>query len=125
VQRSELGTYTPSSAQLANIQDNATGVGGASEAVQTIPEGDGAVSEPSMTTVVGGPGVVKPVGTTSRGIVYPDYMQGDRPFEDYIQMLVRSELAGQGIPLNEPFQVAELGSSKGVAKGPEIQRILK
>lgn len=123
--RSESSTYLPSSGQLASIQSNE--LGGATDlATQTIFGNDlsGAVTPPRTTTVVGGPGVVKRVGTTSRGIVYPDPTQGDHPFEDYIQMLVRSELAGQGVPLNEPFQVAELGTSKGGAKGPEIQRIV-
>ena len=32
---------------------------------------------------------------------------GDAPLESYVKMLVASELAAQGVPTNEPFQVNE------------------
>jgi hypothetical protein len=32
---------------------------------------------------------------------------GDAPLESYVKMLVSSELASQGVPTNEPFQVNE------------------
>jgi hypothetical protein len=34
-------------------------------------------------------------------------MGGGTPLEDYVKMLVNSQLAAQGVPTNEPFQVNE------------------
>jgi len=32
---------------------------------------------------------------------------GDAPLESYVKLLVNSQLAKQGVPMNEPFQVRE------------------
>jgi hypothetical protein len=73
--------------------------------------GSGAVSPPSTSQYVSGNAVVRQYGATggppsaanSTGI-------DDSPLESYVRMLVTSELAAQGIPTNEPFQVNEVQS---------------
>lgn len=51
------------------------------------------------------PGNVRPVGAAAPSFPSGGGLQGimGGPFENYIQMLVRSELASQGVPMNEPF----------------------
>ena len=66
--------------------------------------GDGAVSPGATSDYVGGNGVVRRITDESiRGLNNsPDLTQS--PIENYVRMLVRSELASEGIPMIEPFQ---------------------
>jgi hypothetical protein len=66
--------------------------------------GDGAVSPGATSDYVGGNGVVRKITDESiRGLNNsPDLTQS--PIENYVRMLVRSELASEGIPMIEPFQ---------------------
>lgn len=60
--------------------------------------------------VVSAPGTVRPASATSERPTFPAAVSAteDRPFETYVQMLVRSEMAAQGVPTNEPFQVEQV-----------------
>ena len=71
--------------------------------------GDGAVSPPSTSKYATGNGVVRPYGASAARtpIANPTGL-GDAPLESYVKMLVSSELAAQGVPTNEPFQVNEV-----------------
>jgi cytoskeletal protein RodZ len=82
---------------------------------QNVPEEDKEEEAPAGSSTISAPGVTRPVGSTSERPTYPDatILEEDRPFETYIQMLVRSELAAQGVPTNEPFQVADVINGAG------------
>ena len=60
--------------------------------------------------VVTAPGVLRPANASSERPTFPAAVNlaEDRPFETYVQMLVRSEMAAQGVPTNEPFQIEEV-----------------
>lgn len=105
----------PTAAELAMAQDSGI-LGGnelnaPAEYLGARGAGDGAVSPPSTSQYVSGNGVVRRYGATggppsaanSTGL-------GDAPLESYVKMLVTSELAAQGVPTNEPFQVNEVQS---------------
>jgi hypothetical protein len=76
--------------------------------------GAGAVSPPKTSKYISGNAVLRPFGATGGP---PSAVNatglGDAPFETYIKMLVTSELASQGIPTNEPFQVKEKDRNMG------------
>ena len=68
--------------------------------------GDGAVSPPKTSNYVSGNAVLRRVGASGVPITAVNATGlGAAPFETYIKMLVSSELAAQGIPTNEPFQI--------------------
>lgn len=68
----------------------------------------GPVSPATSYSNVTAPGVARPVGASSvPASVRHDPALGDAPLESYVKMLVNSQLAAQGIPTNEPFQVRE------------------
>jgi hypothetical protein len=70
--------------------------------------GGGAVSPPKTSKYVSGNGVLRPYGATgARATGGNPTGLGDAPLESYVKMLVSSELAAQGVPTNEPFQVNE------------------
>jgi hypothetical protein len=113
-QRSEQSDYKASAGELAKIQDDLLDGNEAAPAgaVQTVPATGGAVSPPAMKDSVGAPGVSRLLG--SGGSVSGSWPaaasldgQGGA-FESYVQMLVKSELAGQGIRTNEPFKSTAL-----------------
>ena len=110
--RSERGDYKPSADQLGMTQSN--------EWVDTWPKvdvqgsrwgggpgvlGSSPVSAATTTSQVTGNAVVRPVG--AQGGPYSITNQPDlftSPFEEYVKVLIKSELAATGIPTNEPFQ---------------------
>jgi hypothetical protein len=79
-----------------------------SKGAGVLGTGSGAVSPPKLYTTVSGNGLVRRVGQSSVpfGISKSADLQAS-PLEDYVKLLVRSELASEGIPMNEPFQVNE------------------
>jgi hypothetical protein len=86
-------TALSDSGREVNIQGSGRGVIGA-----------GPVSAPTTTTQVSGNGVVTP---GARGGPYKFTNQPDlhtSPFEAYLKVLIKSELAAEGVPLTEPFQ---------------------
>jgi hypothetical protein len=110
--RSERGDYKPSADQLGMTQSN--------DWVDTWPKvdiqgsrwgggpgvlGSSPVSAATTTSQVTGNAVVRPVG--AQGGPYSITNQPDlftSPFEEYVKVLIKSELAATGIPTNEPFQ---------------------
>jgi hypothetical protein len=111
--RSESGDYKPDDKELNLVQDN-TALSGlemniaGSRGAGVLGTGSGAVSPPKLYTTVSGNGLVRRVGQSSVpfGISKSADLQVS-PLEDYVKLLVRSELASEGIPMNEPFQVNE------------------
>jgi hypothetical protein len=128
--RSESGDYKPDEKELNLVQDNSALSGldmdiTGSRGGGVRGTGSGAVSPPKLYTTVSGNGLVRRVGQSSVpfGISKSADLQAS-PLEDYVKLLVRSELASEGIPMNEPFQVNEtqaLGNAeeylKKVTKG--------
>jgi hypothetical protein len=115
----------PTAAELHAAQDNSAGMPGAE-----VP-GTGTtrpVSPATVYTVVTAPGVARPVGSTSERPTFPDAsgLTGlePGPFETYIKMLVRSELAAGGVVHNEPF-VANEPTAIGNATGYMKERMTK
>jgi hypothetical protein len=111
--RSESGDYKPDEKELNLAQDNSALSGlemdiAGSKGAGVLGTGDGAVSPPKLYTTVSGNGLVRRVGQSSVpfGISKSADLQAS-PLEDYVKLLVRSELASEGIPMNEPFQVNE------------------
>lgn len=83
-------------------------------------------SGPQPAPTVTAPGVSRPLGATSQQTSYPAAagLSGS-PFDDYIKILVRSELASQGVPMNEPFQVNDvLANTTGYFKA-KAERLAK
>jgi hypothetical protein len=82
--------------------------------------GAGAVSPPSTSRYATGNGVLRPYGASgARAPGANPTALGDSPLESYVKMLVSSELAAQGVPTNEPFQVNEveaIPNAEGVLK---------
>jgi len=105
--RSERGDYKPGAAELNMIEDNTvTSVPGKNVDVAGKGViGSGPVTAPKTTSQVSGNGVVRPVGAT--GGPYAITNQPSlftSPFEEYVKVLIKSELAAGGVPTNEPFQ---------------------
>ncbi len=66
------------------------------------------VSPAKTYSHVTAPGVARPVGARSiPPLVRHDPAFGDAPLESYVKLLVNSQLAKQGVPMNEYFQVRE------------------
>lgn len=108
--RSERGNYKPSSDQLNLIQDNIalSDSGKGVDIAKPIGSGvigSGPVSAAKTTPQVTGNGVVTTPG--AKGGPYTFTNQPNlftSPFEEYVKVLIRSELANGGIPTDEPFQ---------------------
>lgn len=100
--------YKPSAAELNMIQDNVPfsttrkGVDIAAP-IGTGVIGSGPVSVARTTAQVTGNGVV----AGAKGGPYTITNQPNlftSPFEEYVKLLIKSELAAEGVPTNEPFQ---------------------
>lgn len=111
--RSESSDYKPGADELNLAQDNSALSGldmdiAGSKGAGVLGTGSGAVSPPTLYTTVSGNGLVRRVGQSSVpfGISKSADLQAS-PLEDYIKLLVRSQLASEGVPTNEPFQVNE------------------
>ena len=110
---SQSGDYIPSAAELDMAQNNMALAGNELNVAgpgYTGPRGagSGAVSPPTTYTNVSGNGVLRRVGISSvPGGISRSADLAASPLEDYVKLLVRSELASEGIPMNEPFQVNE------------------
>jgi len=61
----------------------------------------------SSKPMVTAPGVARPLGASSIPATVKHDTGDDAPLESYVKMLVNSQLAEQGLPTNEPFQVLE------------------
>ena len=97
----------PTDADLARAQDSGL-LGGnelnaPAEYLGARGAGAGAVSPPRTYNTVSGNGVVRRLGDSSIPVTAVNSSTGN-PLDDYIKMIVRSQLAAQGVPTNEPFQ---------------------
>ena len=82
--------------------------------------GAGAVSPPSTSMYATGNGVVRRYGASGARPNGADPTDiNASPLESYVKMLVNSQLASQGVPMNEPFQVNETEAI------PNAEEILK
>jgi hypothetical protein len=105
--RSESSNYQPTGDELNMAQDN-TALSNTGDGVNLQGSGKGVigdkpVSAAKTTTQVSGNGVV----TTGKGGPYTLTNQPDlntSPFEAYLKVLIKSELAAEGVPVTEPFQ---------------------
>ena len=101
----------PTSSEIASAQDNTVGGGGDNGlAFQGTPSTDDPVSTAQIFDMITAPGVALPIGSSSVRPSYPAAagLDGTGPFETYVQMLVKSELAAQGVPTNEPFAMPSI-----------------
>jgi len=114
--RSERGDYKPSADELGMTQSNdwvdtwpkvdvqGSGIGSRWAGGPGVL-GSSPVSAAKTTSQVSGNAVVRPLG--AQGGPYSITNQPNlftSPFEEYVKVLIKSELAESGIPTNEPFQ---------------------
>jgi hypothetical protein len=93
-----------SAAQDGGIIDRAAGF----NLSATHNMGDGVVSPMQSYKIVSAPGVARPAGASSiPATVRHETGTDDAPLESYVKMLVNSQLAAQGVPTNEPFQMSQ------------------
>lgn len=107
--RSESSDYKPTAAELLLAQDNTALAGNELNVAGSYsgPTGTGSssVSSPTTTYLPSGNGMVVTRPSTAPGL--SNAFDLSSPLESYVKLLVRSELASEGIPVNEPFQVNE------------------
>jgi len=105
--RSERGDYRPGADELALAQDNAADSESGRDLDITGSIGAGVIGSrpvsPATTSQVTGNGVVPrrqggPYTFTNQPNLFTS------PFEEYVKVLIRSEMANGGIPSSEPFQ---------------------
>jgi len=102
----------PTAEDIDSAQDNSVGEG-VKLATQEVASTEGPVSPAESSSVVTAPGIVRPAHAGSVRPSFPaaaglDGEASGGPFEQYVKMLVRSELSSQGVPsaAAEGFQVA-------------------
>lgn len=76
--------------------------------------GDKPVSPPRTYNTISGNGVVRRLGDSAIPVTAVDSSTGN-PLDNYIRNMVRSELAAEGVPMNEPFKNL-LGNVGGLFK---------
>lgn len=109
----QVGTFGPYRGGQPNPQETVDrGVMGiqTNKPISDTSGGGGVPSTgPQPAPTITAPGISRPLGSASQQISYPSAAGlGGTPFDDYIKIMVRSELAQQGVPLNEPFQVNDV-----------------
>ena len=119
--RSERGNYKPGLAELNLAQDNTaeadSGLGVDLEgSIGAGVIGSGPVSAAITTPQVSGNGVVTTPGARNPYTITNQPNLFTSPFEEYIKLLIRSQLTESGIPLNEPFQNPVPNITKDVIK---------
>jgi hypothetical protein len=108
--RSERGKYKPGADELNLIQDNAADSDSGFDLDITGSIGAGVigskpVSAATTTKEVTGNGVVTIPRATGGPYTFTNQPNlFTSPFEEYVKVLIRSEMANGGIPSNEPFQ---------------------
>lgn len=108
--RSESGKYKPGQSQLDMISEN-TALLDIGKGVDIAGSGVGVIGSKPVTapktTQVSGNSVVPGAAGGRAGGPYTITNQPNlftSPFEEYVKVLIKSELAESGIPTNEPFQ---------------------
>ena len=111
VRSERTSTYKPGEAELNLIQDNTADSNSGRDldltgSIGAGVIGAGPVTAAKTTAEVTGNGVVRPVGATGGGpyTVTNQPSLFTSPFEEYVKVLIKSELAESGIPTNEPFK---------------------
>ena len=103
--RSEAGNYKPSASELDLIQSNLPD-SEAGRGLNLQGSGVGVIGSkpvsPATTSQVTGNGVAPPRGGPYTFTNQPNLFTS--PFEEYVKVLIRSQLAAEGVPMNEPFQ---------------------
>ena len=97
----------PTAGDIASAQNGGNLNNGPAMPVQTNtvrPDSGQPVSAARNYSMVTPP---RPLGASSIPASVRNEMGGGTPLEDYVKMLVNSQLAAQGVPTNEPFQVNE------------------
>ena len=107
--RSERGNYKPGTAELNLAQDNVPDFNSALNVDITGSIGAGVIGSRPVSTVkttkeVTGNGVVTTPGKQNPYTITNQPNLFTSPFEEYVKVLIRSELTADGIPINEPFQ---------------------
>jgi hypothetical protein len=100
----------PTAEDIASAQNGGNLMSGPAMPVQTNnvrPDTGQPVSAAKNYSMVTAPGVARPLGASSIPASVRHDMDNSTPLEDYVKMLVTSQLAAQGVPTNEPFQVKE------------------
>jgi len=104
---SQQGPYKPDAEELALAGGNyllgGNELNGPGNYLGATGTGSGAVSPPTRYPYIFGNGVLRRVGQSSvpGGISRSADLEAS-PLEDYVKLLVRSELASEGVPMNEP-----------------------
>jgi len=113
--RTERGSiyYKPSADELSMISENNplfntdVPIDLATQGSNAIGTGAGVVSPAKTWKTVSGNANVVELGTTPQTSMWNNGGLYATPLESYVKLLVRSELAAGGVPVNEPFQVNE------------------
>jgi len=110
VRSAKTSNYRPGAAELNVIQDN-TALSNSGRDLDLTGSvgagviGSGPVSAAKTTKEVTGNGVVTIPRSTGGPYTFTNQPNlFTSPFEEYVKVLIRSELANGGIPTNEPFQ---------------------
>lgn len=97
-----LGAGSGNMDQMQNAMD------GTMQMNKVRPDTGMPVSPTTTYSQITAPGIARPVGASPiPPLVRHDPAFGDAPLESYVKLLVNSQLAKQGVPMNEPFQVRE------------------
>jgi len=106
----KLPVVGPTAADIASAQNGGNLMNDPAMPIQTNnvrPDTGEPVSAARNYSMVTAPGVARPLGASSIPASVRHDMDNGTPLEDYVKMLVNSQLAAQGVPTNEPFQVKE------------------
>ena len=110
VRSERTSTYKPGEKQLTSIQDNTALSGWDLDIAGSVGAGvigSAPLIAPKLTPEVTGNGVVLTREARATGGPYTFTNQPNlftSPFEEYVKVLIRSEMANGGMPSNEPFQ---------------------
>ena len=101
----------PTADSLNNVADSGIidRASGFNLSATTPSRTDSPVSPSTSYSMVTAPGVARSIGSSSTPATVRNEMnlKDDAPIESYVKMLVNSQLAAQGVPMNEPFQERE------------------
>jgi len=110
VRSERTSKYKPGEKELTSIQDNAALSGRDLDIAGSVGAGvigSAPLIAPKLTPEVTGNGVVLTREARATGGPYTFTNQPNlftSPFEEYVKVLIRSEMANGGMPSNEPFQ---------------------
>ena len=130
VRSERTSKYKPGAAELNLIQDNTALSDSGRDLNLTGSIGTGVIGAAPVSAakttkeVTGNAVVVQPPGATGgpyRITNQPNLFTS--PFEEYVKVLIRSELTAGGVPINEPFQDAPPNAVKYLTK--EVSKVIR